>query len=382
MSEHDCFLSMIVAGAAQIGVFEQRARGTVLCGRVVRFAGEKCDYALAVENAQLDGAGRDRFEASRIDAAIRPQNPETGAEPLLGMWPAGEHGADQALGVRSDLAGPTAEPIRRPLGVAPMRARHVVGVRAVLAAHVAALVDRDALAAMEHLDDLRGDANLDLGANQRMRNRIQEVVDLVVIIEIDPRAPPFRALPIFGRQRGEDGAFDLLEQLAPAQTEMAHGTFVHALHDQRRSGRFGGDGTRYAAGEGANERRRVRYDGIRLWRLQGVRPEYARCCPGIAYYLMFGGALRDLILDFVEDITGAGEDGVQFGAVRRRLREHLPRCGIIAADAVQALEKTGESTFLISHEFVWISRFRGGTSLNVLETRSFAENVVTFLERV
>src|SRR5271167_1085854 len=66
----------------------------------------------------------------------------------------------------------------------------------------------------------------------------------------------------------------------------------------------------------------------------------------------------------------AGEDGVQFGAVRRRLREHLPRCGIIAADAVQALEKTGESTFLISHEFVWISRFRGGTSLNVLETRS------------
>ena len=76
----------------------------------------------------------------------------------------------------------------------------MVGVRAVLAAHVAALVDRDALAAMEHLDRARGDANLDLGANQRVRNRVEEVMDLDVIIEVDPRAPPFRELPILGRQ--------------------------------------------------------------------------------------------------------------------------------------------------------------------------------------
>ena len=42
----------------------------------------------------------------------------------------------------------------------------MVGVRALLAAHIAALVGRDALAAMEHLDCARRDANLDLGANQ------------------------------------------------------------------------------------------------------------------------------------------------------------------------------------------------------------------------
>src|SRR5882757_4222672 len=103
---------MIVAGAAQIGVINQGGRETVLFGRVVRLAGEKCGYALAVENAQLDGSRRDGFEASRINAAIRPQNPETGAEPLLRMRPAGEHGADQGFGVRPDLAGPAAEPIR------------------------------------------------------------------------------------------------------------------------------------------------------------------------------------------------------------------------------------------------------------------------------
>ena len=97
------------------------------------------------------------------------------------------------------LPAPAAEPIRRPLGVAPMGTGHVVGVRVVLAAEVAPLVDRDALAAMEHLDRVRGDANPDLGADQRVWNRVAEVMDLDVVIEIDPRAPPFRELPILGR---------------------------------------------------------------------------------------------------------------------------------------------------------------------------------------
>ena len=110
---------------------------------------------------------------------------------------------------------------------------HVVGVRAVPAAEVAALMDADALAAMEDLDGARGDAHLDLGADQRVRNRIQEVMDLDVIVEIDPRAPPFRELPVLGGQANEGGAFDLLEQLAPADAEIAHGALVHALHDQR-----------------------------------------------------------------------------------------------------------------------------------------------------
>ena len=60
-------------------------------------------------------------------------------------------------------------------------------------------MNRDTLSTMEHLDDALGDADLDLGANEGVRNRVQKVVDLDVIIEIDPRAPPFRELPILGR---------------------------------------------------------------------------------------------------------------------------------------------------------------------------------------
>ena len=117
--------------------------------------GEERSDALAIEDAQFHGAGRDRLEAVRVEAAIGAQNAEAGAEPLFGMWPAGEHGADQAFGVRPDFAGPAAEPIRRPLGVAPVGAGHMVGVRAVLAAHVTALMDADALAPMENLDGSR-----------------------------------------------------------------------------------------------------------------------------------------------------------------------------------------------------------------------------------
>src|SRR6185437_541893 len=117
------------------------------------------------------------------------------------MGPAGENGADQAFGVWPDLAGPTAEPIRRPLGVASVGAGHVVGVRAVLAAHVPALMGADALAAMEDLDRARRDPHVDLGADERVRDRIEEVMDLDVIVEIDPRAPPFRELPIVGGPR-------------------------------------------------------------------------------------------------------------------------------------------------------------------------------------
>ena len=113
---------------------------------------------------------------SGLDAAKEPQHPEAGAKALFGMRPAGEHGSDQPFGVRPDLAGPAAEPIRRPFGVTPVRAGHVLGVGAVPGADVTPLMDADALAAVENLDDARGDPHIDLGADERVRNRVEEVV--------------------------------------------------------------------------------------------------------------------------------------------------------------------------------------------------------------
>ncbi len=82
----------------------------------------------------------------------------------------------------------------------------------------------DASAAMEDLDRARGDSHVDLGADERVGDRIEKVMDLDVIVEIDPRAPPFREFPIVGGQGDEGVKLDCLKQLASAQAEVAHGT--------------------------------------------------------------------------------------------------------------------------------------------------------------
>ena len=69
---------MIVAGTAQIGVIEQRGGRFVLGGCVVGLAREKGRDALAIEDAQFEGAGGDRFEAGGINAAKRAQNAQAG----------------------------------------------------------------------------------------------------------------------------------------------------------------------------------------------------------------------------------------------------------------------------------------------------------------
>ena len=149
------------------------------------------------------------------------------------MGPAFEHGDDERLGVRPDLGGPAAEPLGRPFGVTAMRARHVLRVRPAPGAPVAALMDGDALAAMEDLDRAGGGAHVDLGADQRMRNRIEEVVDLDMIVEAQPRSPPFGELPIVDRQRDERVALNSVEQLATAHAKLAHRPFVHARDGAR-----------------------------------------------------------------------------------------------------------------------------------------------------
>ena len=119
MSKHEEFL-LNGNSRGRVDWRGRRARVAAVPGGRRGFAGEQRGDALAIERADLEGAGRDRFGARGIDAAIKLQNAQAGAKALFGMSPAGEHGGDQPLGVRPDLAGPAAEPVRRPLGVAPM----------------------------------------------------------------------------------------------------------------------------------------------------------------------------------------------------------------------------------------------------------------------
>jgi len=78
-----------------------------------------------------------------------------------------------------------------------------------------------------------GDPHVDFGADQRVWNRVEVLVDLDVIIEIDARAFPFGELL---RQGVEGVALDLLEQLAATDAEFAHRPLVHALDGERDGG--------------------------------------------------------------------------------------------------------------------------------------------------
>jgi hypothetical protein len=103
---------------------------------------------------------------------------------------------DQRFGVRADGPRPAPEAVRCPFGVAAMRARHVVGIGAMPTTAVAALMGSDTPAAMEDLDGARGDADIDLSANEGVRHRVEEVFDLDMIVESDAREAPFRIFVI------------------------------------------------------------------------------------------------------------------------------------------------------------------------------------------
>ena len=226
---------MEVAGAANIGMVDHR-RVLGLAGTPIELVGEDRGDAFVVERADLDGAGRDGLGPGGIEALKQPEHAETGAEALLWVGPIGQHGDDQPFGARPDRARPAPEPLRRPFGVAPMRTRHVIGIGAVPAAAIAALMRGDASAAVEHLDRAGRDADVDLLADQRMRHRVEEALDLDVIVEPDPGETPFGELVVRLRQRLEGRPLDTREQIVPADAQAAHDVAVDAPEHNRNRG--------------------------------------------------------------------------------------------------------------------------------------------------
>src|SRR5580658_8962056 len=103
-----------------------------------------------------------------------------------------------------------------------MRARHVLWIGAMTAAAIATLMGGDALGAMEYLDGAAGDAQVDLGADQRVRHRVVEALDLDVIVDAHAGKPPFGERVLARRQGAERFPLDAREQIAAARPEAPH----------------------------------------------------------------------------------------------------------------------------------------------------------------
>ena len=173
----------------------------------------------------------DRLGTGGIQAAEQAQHAETGAEALFGVRPAGQHGDDQALGVRSDAARLTLQALRRPFAISPVCARHMVGLGAMPRSAITPGMGGDAFAAVEYLDRSRGGAGVDLFADQGMRNGIEEALDFDVIVDADPREAPFGKLEVVLRKRLHGRPLDRLEQLPAAHAKPTNRAPVHPLQD-------------------------------------------------------------------------------------------------------------------------------------------------------
>lgn len=110
-----------------------------------------------------------------------------------------------------------------------MRARHVIGISAVPAAAITALVSCNTQTPMEQLDGPGGGANIDLLPDQAVWNGVEEAVDLDVIVDRDAGQELFRELIVGIRQRHQDRPLDGLEQLSAADADPAHDVGVYAL---------------------------------------------------------------------------------------------------------------------------------------------------------
>ena len=150
---------------------------------------------------------------------------------MLGVRALTQDDLDQRRGVAANLAGLAAEALWRPVGVTPVARRHVVAHRRVLAVCGGAHMRRNPLAAVEQFDRARGDARPDLLAEQAMGRRVVVLVDLDVVVEPDPAFLPGGEDVGLGRQRLERRAVQLLEERAPACSEMPRHAVIE-LRDQ------------------------------------------------------------------------------------------------------------------------------------------------------
>ena len=145
-------------------------RSVVCVGAIEPMLQDRLDRAVG-GRADVVAAPAGGLDAGRAITAREPQNAETGPEALLGVWfgfhdrlDEGDRGGADLGG--ADLGGFSLDPRRRPFGIAPVRAWHVLRDRGVAMGYGRAGMAGDADALVQDLDRPVSDARLELLADQ------------------------------------------------------------------------------------------------------------------------------------------------------------------------------------------------------------------------
>ena len=181
---------------------------------------DRFDAAVAVAaDGQRPCGGR--FQAGVAVALGQTQETEAGAVGLLRVTPGIEDGGDQGGGRRPDLLGPADEAVRRPFAHLAVLLGHVLGRGGVTPLVRGADVAGDALAAMEALDGVGGQADVELAPDQGVGNRVVVAVDFHVVVDVHAHGLPLGEDVRAGRQRMQRRLIELLELRAPRPRELA-----------------------------------------------------------------------------------------------------------------------------------------------------------------
>ena len=135
--------------------------------------------------------------------------------------PPGEDGGDQGGGVRSDLLGPVDEAVGRPIAHPAVLLGHVLGRGGVAPRMRRADVAGNALSAMEALDGAGRQPDIELAADERVRDRVVVPVDLDVVVGGHPDGLPLGEDVGAVGQRAQGRTVELLELRAPRPRELA-----------------------------------------------------------------------------------------------------------------------------------------------------------------
>ncbi len=163
-----------------------------------------------VTGGQRPSAGR--IQPTRPVAVAEPQHPLGGTQVVQRVGGAREQLADQPADCLAEFGGLPAAPGRGALQEGDLLG-WVVGPVGALAAFGRAHVGLDQLPLTEHLEQLGGQANVDVSADQPPGHRVQPAGDLDVAVGMDLRRRPGRQLERLGRQRQQRRRFRSLEHL-------------------------------------------------------------------------------------------------------------------------------------------------------------------------
>src|SRR3954453_17160977 len=215
--------SVVVATAADVAVPDRRAFRwlPLAAGPVEAMLEDRGDGAVAA-SADVVAAPAGGIEPLDAIPPGQPQNPEAGAEPLLGMRLRPHDCLEQSERCRLDLLGLPHQACGRPLGVTPVCTRHVLWDSGVPVPHGRERMAGNARAAIEDLDGRVGDARLDDFTDEARGDGVEVACNLDVVIGGDTGALPLGITIRFSWQRFERRPLDRLQEFAPALAELTH----------------------------------------------------------------------------------------------------------------------------------------------------------------